>query len=51
MAIDKGLGEGLAKARAIRAAKKADVPVVKAKVPVPAVRTKAAVSAKLQESK
>jgi predicted transcriptional regulator len=63
MAIDKGLGEGLAKARELRLAKvkeKAPVPVVRVKPPVPAVkvkatipavRKKAAVPAKIQESK
>lgn len=52
MAIDKGLGEGLAKFRETQAAKKvavtlpkvkAPVPAVKVKAPVPAVKTKAAV--------
>jgi predicted transcriptional regulator len=52
MALDAGLGENLAKARAVRMAKiqsKKDVPIVKAKAPVPAkvqaktpVKTKAA---------
>ena len=46
MAIDKGLGEGLAKARAVRSAKKAPAPVEKTKAPtktkalVPAVKKK-----------
>lgn len=60
-AIDKGLGDGLAKARETRAAKKASVvkakapvkakdkvlaPTVKAKAPVPAIKKKATVPAK-----
>jgi len=64
MAIDKGLGEGLAKAREIRSAKlkekkapvpavrvKPAVPAVKVKASVPAVRKKAAVPAKVQVTK
>jgi predicted transcriptional regulator len=60
MAIDKGLGEGLAKARALRSAKSKEkkapvpavrvtpsVPAVKVKASVPAVRKKAAVPAKI----
>lgn len=43
MAIDKGLGEGLVKFRADKAAKKASVPAVKVKAPVPVVKKKAAV--------
>lgn len=43
MALDRGQGEILAKARAVRAAKKADVPAVKTKAPVPAVKEKAPV--------
>ena len=47
MAFDKGLGEGLAKARELRAAnakgKKAPVPVKRVKPPVPSVKVKAAV--------
>lgn len=59
MAIDKGLGEGLAKARAVRASKKAavhavkakaSVPAKKTKAPVPAVKKKAVVPAKAQKS-
>jgi predicted transcriptional regulator len=41
MAIDKGLGEGLAKARAVRSALKIAVPVVKTKAPEPDVKEKA----------
>ncbi|MDR3579126.1 MAG: MucR family transcriptional regulator [Oryzomonas sp.] len=61
MAIDKGLGEGLAKARELKSAKskedkapvpavrvKPAVPAVKVKASVPAVRKKAAVPAKVQ---
>ena len=46
-AIDRGLGDNLAKARAVRAAKgkKASVPAVRVKAAVPAVKTKAAVPA------
>lgn len=44
-ALDRGQGEILAKARAVRAAKKTAVPVVKVKAPVPAVKVKAAVPA------
>lgn len=44
-AIDRGLGENLAKARAARAEKKAGVPAVKGKAPVPVVKKKAAVPA------
>ena len=44
-ALDKGLGEGLAKARAARAVQKAETPAVKTKVPVPAVKKKAPVPA------
>ncbi|GFE59988.1 MucR family transcriptional regulator [Geobacter sp. AOG2] len=48
-AVDKGLGEGLAKARELRAAKaqgeKAPVPAVRVKPAVPAVRVKASVPA------
>jgi predicted transcriptional regulator len=51
MAIDKGLGEGLAKARAIKKAemerKSAPLPVVKVKAPVPTVKKKPAVPAKV----
>lgn len=43
MALDRGQGEILAKARAIRAAKKAAVPALKTKAPVPAVKVKAPV--------
>lgn len=61
-AIDSGLGDNLAKAREVRAAKvkkaavpavkvKASVPAVKAKASVPAVRKKAAVPAKIQKTK
>jgi predicted transcriptional regulator len=62
-AIDNNLGDGLAKARAVRAARKvtvpavktktpkakekAPVPAVKVKAPVPAVKKKAAVPAKV----
>ena len=41
MAIDKGLGEGLKKAREVRANMKDIVPMKKAKAPVPAVKVKA----------
>lgn len=44
-ALDRGQGEILAKARAVRAAKKTVAPVVKVKAPVPAVKVKAAVPA------
>lgn len=51
MAIDKGLGEGLAKARAIKKAemerKNASLPVAKVKAPVPIVKKKPAVPAKV----
>lgn len=43
MALDKGLGAGLVKFRADKAAKKLVVPVVKAKAPAPAVKAKPAV--------
>lgn len=45
MALDRGQGEILAKARAARAAMKAAVPAVKTKAPVPAVTKKAPVPA------
>lgn len=46
MAIDKGLGEGLAKARAVRASNKsAKVPAVKAKASIPTKKVKAPVLA------
>ena len=45
-ALDRGQGEILAKARAVRAAKKAAIPAVKIKAPVPAVKVKAAAKAK-----
>jgi len=45
MALDRGQGEILAKARAAKAAMKAAVPAVKAKAPVPAVTKKAPVPA------
>lgn len=45
MALDRGQGDILAKARAARAAHKAAVPAVKAKAPVPSVKVKAAVPA------
>jgi predicted transcriptional regulator len=68
MAIDKGLGEGLAKARKVRADKKSAVPVEKikaptktrenaiaptkkTKTPVPVVKEKAAVPAKVTKKK
>ena len=60
MALDKGLGEGLVKARAVMAAKKAAVPAVKTKTsvpavkinaPAPAVKKKAAVPAKVAKKK
>ncbi len=44
MAIDKGLGEGLAKAREIRAGKKAAESVVKTKALVPAKKKTASLS-------
>lgn len=44
MALDKGLGEGLVKFRAEKAAKKVAVPVVKEKAPVPTVKEKAPVA-------
>ena len=44
-ALDRGQGEILAKARAVRAAKKAAIPVVKVKAPVPAVKVKTPVPA------
>jgi len=44
-ALDRGQGEILAKARAVRAAKKAVVPVVKVKAAVPAVKVKTVVPA------
>ncbi|HXE98412.1 MAG TPA: MucR family transcriptional regulator [Dongiaceae bacterium] len=44
-ALDRGQGEILAKARAVRAAKNAAVPAAKSKTPVPAVKVKAAVPA------
>lgn len=53
MALDKGLGEGLAKARAVKKAetvkKKTALPVVKVKAPVPAVKKKAAVPARIED--
>lgn len=45
MALDKGLGAGLVKFRADKAAKKVAVPAVKTKAPVPAPMKKAAVPA------
>lgn len=48
MALDRGLVEGLVKARAKKAADKSAVPVVKEKAPVPAVKKKAAVPAKVE---
>lgn len=55
MALDKGLGEGLAKARAAKKAeaekKGASLPVIKVKAPVPAVKKKAAVPAKIDAAK
>lgn len=54
IAEEKGLGDNLAKAREVRAAKmktkKAPVPEVRPKSEVPAVRKKAAVPAKIQKS-
>lgn len=51
MAIDKGLGEGLAKARAVKKAengkKSVLLPAVKVKAPLPEVKKKAAVPAKI----
>jgi len=44
-ALDRGQGEILAKARAVRAAKKAAVPRVKVEAHVPAIKKKAAVPA------
>lgn len=44
-ALDRGQGEILAKARAVRAANKAAVPEVKVEAPVPAAKVKAAVPA------
>lgn len=44
-AIDKGLGEGLVKARAVRTAGKAAVPVAKVKAAVPKIKEKAPVPA------
>jgi predicted transcriptional regulator len=44
-ALDRGQGEILAKARAVRAAKKSSVPAAKGKTSVPAVKVKAAVPA------
>ncbi len=44
-ALDRGQGEILAKARAVRAAKKVSVPVVKVKAPVTAIKAKAPVPA------
>jgi hypothetical protein len=55
-AIDKGLGEGLAKARKLRAAQKAAAPVLKSKSSapavksVPAIKKKAAAPAKIEKS-
>ena len=43
-ALDKGLGEGLAKAREARVVQKSSIPAVKTKVPVPTVKKKALVS-------
>lgn len=52
MAIDKGLGEGLAKARASKKAEAEKMssllPVIKVKAAVPAVKNKAAVPAKIE---
>jgi len=45
MAIDRNLGDGLAKARESRAANKADIPQVGTKASVPAVRKKASTPA------
>jgi len=45
MALDKGLGAGLVKYRADKAAKKVAVPVAKEKAAVPAIKVKAAVPA------
>lgn len=45
MALDKGLGAGLVKFRADKAAEKVAVPVVKAKAPVPAIKKKVSVPA------
>lgn len=42
MALEKGLGAGLVKFRADKAAKKVGVPVVKAKAPVPVIKKKPA---------
>jgi hypothetical protein len=50
MAIDRGLGEGLAKFRADKK-KAAAVPIVKVKAPIPAVKKKAAVPAKVAKKK
>lgn len=55
MALDKGLGEGLAKARAVKKAeterKNSTLPVVKVKAPVPAVKKKAPVPVKVETTK
>jgi hypothetical protein len=52
-ALDRGLGDNLAKARAVRAAniqaKKAPVPAVRVKPAVPAVKAKASVPANVQK--
>ena len=45
MALDRGQGDILAKARAAKAAHKAAVPAVKAKAPVPSAKVKGAVPA------
>lgn len=46
MAIDMGLGDGLAKARAIRAAKKVAAPTAKTKAPAQPAKKKAVATAK-----
>lgn len=48
LALDKGLGAGLVKYRADKAAKKVAVPAAKEKAPAPAVKKKAAVPAKVE---
>ena len=45
MALERNLGDGLARARAAKAAEKANVPAVKGKVSLPAIKIKAAVPA------
>lgn len=51
MAIDKDLGDGLAKARAVRASNKAaKVPAVKAKASIPAKKVKAPVLAGMKKT-